>query len=306
MSSASLSLLLIAAAASNVLGKTIEVSFGPTEQFPPVLRLDVGDCVQWTNTGNGVHVVQGADGEFDSGYLSPGERFRHCFHVEGVTQYHDGVHPQQKSLVVVGKRKHKLRRQKKKRKKKKRKEKKFSFLMLTICRFFFFSMIFFFFFSLSFHSSGEVDFVQPRPFVPTEKPVTVHREFTPRPAIPEPTLPTGVSIVATDVAAAEDSSDVVYVSASFAGSPGRVSAYATLSDGCNTLRSDEISVRAGQQAVRFGPLSTLALRDGPLKVAVVIGSEPYAGDDITTTVSPVVVVNPVFDTQTLLWSTLHG
>jgi hypothetical protein len=30
-------------------------------------------------------------------------------------------------------------------------------------------------------------------------------------------------------------------------------------------------------AVRFGPLSTLALRDGPLKVAVVIGSEPYAG-----------------------------
>jgi hypothetical protein len=115
-----------------------------------------------------------------------------------------------------------------------------------------------------------------------------------------------VSIVASGVTATEESSDVVYITASFVGSPGRVSAYATLSDGCNTLRSDEISVRAGQNDVRFGPLNTLALRDGPLKVAVVIGSEPYPGDDITTTVSPVVLVNPVFDVQTLLWSTLHG
>jgi plastocyanin len=132
MSASSLSaLLLVAAAATSVLGKTIEVSFGPTEQFPPVLRLDVGDCVQWTNTGNGVHVVQGADGEFDSGYLSPGERFRHCFHVEGVTQYHDGVHPQQKSLVVVGK-------CFLKKKSKRKKERYFDFLNDFFLRFFFF------------------------------------------------------------------------------------------------------------------------------------------------------------------------
>jgi hypothetical protein len=136
--------------------------------------------------------------------------------------------------------------------------------------------------------------------------VTVHREFTPRPATDAPTLPPGVSIVATNVAASEDSTDVVYITASFVGSPGRVSAYATLSDGCNTLRSDEISVRAGDQAVRFGPLNTVALVDGPLKVAVVIAGEPYAGDDIVTAVSPLPVAFPIFDVQTLLWSTLHG
>lgn len=95
--------LLLAIAATSTFAKTIQVSFGPTEQFPPVLRLAVGDCVEWTNSGKGVHVVQAADGEFDSGYLKPGEKFSHCFHVEGITTYHDGIRPQAKSLVVVGK-----------------------------------------------------------------------------------------------------------------------------------------------------------------------------------------------------------
>eukprot|EP01108_Squamamoeba_japonica_P002814 TRINITY_DN2399_c0_g1_i1.p2 TRINITY_DN2399_c0_g1~~TRINITY_DN2399_c0_g1_i1.p2 ORF type:complete len:260 (-),score=125.87 TRINITY_DN2399_c0_g1_i1:77-856(-) len=94
--------LFVLALLGAALGKKIVVRFGPTEQYPAVVRLDRTDCVVWQNTGRSVHTVQAIDRSFDSGFLSPGEQFEQCFLAEGVYEYQDGVRPAQRSIVVVG------------------------------------------------------------------------------------------------------------------------------------------------------------------------------------------------------------
>jgi hypothetical protein len=150
-----------------------------------------------------------------------------------------------------------------------------------------------------------VAFVEPRPVVPTEKAApTDAPEFTAvRETVP-PSAPEGVVIVASSVSgSAGPRGGSVVVSASFAGTAGRVNAFATLSDGCNTLRSESVSVKAGD-TISFSALDSRSLANKPLKVAVNVAGEIYDGDDVTPLAVAPVSAFPTVDAQTLLWSSL--
>jgi hypothetical protein len=166
------------------------------------------------------------------------------------------------------------------------------------------SSLFFIPFSLSLSFKGDVDFVAPRPIVPTEKSApTAAPEFTKvRETLP-PSAPAGVVVVASNVVGNVSPDGSVVVSASFGGTAGRVSAFATLSDGCNSLRSDAVSVKAGDN-IRFSAINARSLAAAPLLVAVNVAGELYDGPAVTVSAPALGSPFPAFDSQTLLWSSL--
>ena len=54
----------------------------------PDLTISSGDVVVWTNVGEIEHTVTANNGEFNSGYLRPGENYSVKFENKGTFQYH--------------------------------------------------------------------------------------------------------------------------------------------------------------------------------------------------------------------------
>ena len=93
-----------AATAPGILVRMLDM---PLAFEPTLIKIKVGDSVEWENTGNEVHHATsdpslaikpaevtnppGAE-PFDSGFLRPGETFRHIFTVPGEYKYTCVVH----------------------------------------------------------------------------------------------------------------------------------------------------------------------------------------------------------------------
>jgi plastocyanin len=98
---------LSTSAAATAPGIVIKMLDMPLAFQPTVLKIKVGDSVQWENVGNEVHHATsdpslaikpaevtnppGAE-PFDSGFLRPGETFTHIFTVPGEYKYTCVVH----------------------------------------------------------------------------------------------------------------------------------------------------------------------------------------------------------------------
>ncbi|MGH9042544.1 MAG: cupredoxin domain-containing protein [Acidimicrobiia bacterium] len=72
---------------------------------PGQVRIEPGDRVRWTNTGDQVHTVTSNDSrveDFDSGRLGEDDEFTHTFRDEGTFGYHCEIHASMKGVVQVG------------------------------------------------------------------------------------------------------------------------------------------------------------------------------------------------------------
>jgi plastocyanin len=73
---------------------------------PQIVRVAVGDTVEWTNDGRAPHTVTADDGSWDSGNLDPGQEFDHTFDQQGVftyyCRYHGSPGAGMAGTVVVG------------------------------------------------------------------------------------------------------------------------------------------------------------------------------------------------------------
>ncbi len=68
---------------------------------PASLTVSVGDTVTWLNTDSMTHTVTSDTGAFDSGLLSPGDRWSYTFTQAGTYAYHCTPHPQMTGTIVV-------------------------------------------------------------------------------------------------------------------------------------------------------------------------------------------------------------
>jgi plastocyanin len=72
----------------------------------PVVRVDVGEAVEWSVDGRSAHTVQADDGSWDSGNLDPGTGFSHTFDEPGAYPYFCAYHGQpgigMSGTVLVG------------------------------------------------------------------------------------------------------------------------------------------------------------------------------------------------------------
>ena len=98
---------LSTSAAANAPGIVVKMLDMPLAFQPDVIKIKVGDSVEWKNVGNEVHHATsdpslaikptevtnppGAE-PFDSGFLRPGETFTHIFTVPGEYKYTCVVH----------------------------------------------------------------------------------------------------------------------------------------------------------------------------------------------------------------------
>jgi plastocyanin len=69
---------------------------------PSETRVPVGTTVNWTNTGGAAHTVTSDDAKsFDSGSISPGQRFSLVMRTVGPFPYHCTLHPWMKAVITV-------------------------------------------------------------------------------------------------------------------------------------------------------------------------------------------------------------
>ncbi len=80
----------------------VEIGIGDNFFDPPVVQINVGETVQWTNNGAMSHTATASDGAFDSGELTPGATFSFTFNQEGVHHYECSFHSGMLGTVVVG------------------------------------------------------------------------------------------------------------------------------------------------------------------------------------------------------------
>ncbi len=93
---------------SVALSETVEVEISKFSFNPPRVVIQAGDTVRWVNhERRQYHSVnlqrEGVDdGLIKSGYLFPGEQWRHTFDTEGVYSYFCGPHEEMRGTVEVG------------------------------------------------------------------------------------------------------------------------------------------------------------------------------------------------------------
>lgn len=94
---------LVLGAPQPSLGASVAVTIRDNSFTPRELRIEPGDVVVWTNQGSRVHDVRSdVRGQFASGALNPGERFRHRFDREGYYFYHCTFHGARGSVGMSG------------------------------------------------------------------------------------------------------------------------------------------------------------------------------------------------------------
>jgi len=80
----------------------VEISIGDNFFDPPVVQINVGETVQWTNNGAMTHTATAQDSYFDSGDLIPGATYSFTFNEEGVHDYECIFHSGMVGTIVVG------------------------------------------------------------------------------------------------------------------------------------------------------------------------------------------------------------
>src|SRR5436305_6179053 len=85
--------LLFLAAALPLSGATFNVAVGGADLMfaPPVVHIQTGDTVVWTNAG-GYHSVQADDGSFGNSAAYPPWTLNHTFNTAGTFGYHCAIH----------------------------------------------------------------------------------------------------------------------------------------------------------------------------------------------------------------------
>ncbi|MBV8196712.1 MAG: cupredoxin family copper-binding protein [Candidatus Eremiobacteraeota bacterium] len=68
---------------------------------PPVLTVEVGQSVTFTNNDDDAHTVTATDGTFDSKGLDTNGVWRHAFTQAGTYRYFCQLHPFMKGTIVV-------------------------------------------------------------------------------------------------------------------------------------------------------------------------------------------------------------
>jgi plastocyanin len=69
---------------------------------PEIVNVRVGDTVTWDMTGAQVaHTATADDASWDSGYISPGQKWTHKFTAVGDIHYHCTPHPWKKGVIHV-------------------------------------------------------------------------------------------------------------------------------------------------------------------------------------------------------------
>jgi plastocyanin len=88
-----------APAPGRVGGQTVAQLFAAYS--PADLDAVTGDSITWTNASARAHTVTADDESFDSGRLSPGQRYSHVFAAEGDVPYHCTLHAGMAGTVRV-------------------------------------------------------------------------------------------------------------------------------------------------------------------------------------------------------------
>jgi plastocyanin len=78
-----------------------EVSIVDFAFQPAAIVVDLGETVEWTNTGNADHTVDSDTEIFESGILDSGETYSYTFGEPGIFPYHCDLHPHMRGMVVV-------------------------------------------------------------------------------------------------------------------------------------------------------------------------------------------------------------
>lgn len=81
--------------------RNVPVSIVEYEFRPPVVNIQVGDTVVWTNNGRLAHTSTSDTGLWDSGRLNAGQSYSRTFTSPGTFPYHCAIHPNQRGTVVV-------------------------------------------------------------------------------------------------------------------------------------------------------------------------------------------------------------
>ncbi len=68
---------------------------------PPIIEVDAGTTVTWTNDDGIGHTVTAREGEFDSGVLESGDSFAQTFSEPGTFEYFCAIHPSMAGTVTV-------------------------------------------------------------------------------------------------------------------------------------------------------------------------------------------------------------
>jgi YVTN family beta-propeller protein len=86
---------------AETMGKRVTVNIeGPPPRFAPqTVTIEAGTTIEWVNNGKGIHTVTDNDGAWDSGSLSPGERYSRQFDAKGTFGYYCVPH---RSMGMVG------------------------------------------------------------------------------------------------------------------------------------------------------------------------------------------------------------
>jgi plastocyanin len=82
-------------------GSSAVVSIEDFKFTPPVLTVQAGTRVTWTNHDEEPHTITSAKGVFGSSGLSHDERFSQAFLRPGRYEYFCALHPHMKATVIV-------------------------------------------------------------------------------------------------------------------------------------------------------------------------------------------------------------
>ena len=84
-----------------VSGKNAQVSVKNLAFDPPVIEVQTGTTVTWSNEDSVAHTITATGGAFDSGKQEPGKNFGYTFNTAGTYDYACTIHPQMKGKVIV-------------------------------------------------------------------------------------------------------------------------------------------------------------------------------------------------------------
>jgi len=91
------------AAASPVAEGAVEIAMVDDRFVPNAITVPVGTTVTWVNKGSNWHSIAAYDGSFESGKLSPGDRFSYTFETPGTFKYickHHAMHGMTGAVTV--------------------------------------------------------------------------------------------------------------------------------------------------------------------------------------------------------------
>ncbi len=94
-------LIALLAAAAPALGANATVKIANFTFDPPVVTVQVGSTVTWTNDDDIVHVLKEDGDKFHSSALDTGDSFSQTFTAAGTIDYFCAIHPHMTGKIIV-------------------------------------------------------------------------------------------------------------------------------------------------------------------------------------------------------------